>query len=381
MLLDLVNGGSRVLIEGAEEAQYLSSGHLVYAQTGALMAVPFDVDRLALDGGPTNVTPAGMPTTPIPYQWSVSNNGTLAYATSPVVASVLSLVLATRAGEERVLGVPPVPVGQTAVFSADDRLAVSSEMVTRGGANLYTYDLEGGSGTRQITFEAGGIVPVVTPDGSEVIYTTSAGKHAMNLYRARLDGSAPEERMTESPYDHIPWSISPDGQTLLLAQRSPETGHDLMKLSLFDPGAVPEPVIAEDAEEVSGSFSPDGKWIVYLRDDGSLRQLLAVSWPNPGPPREVASGSVGSPRWSPRGDEVFFVGEEGLKVVQVDPAMAVPLSEPRTLIPGCFFNASVSVSQDAQRFLLVRCDQGEGASELRVIENWFEELKRLAPVD
>ena len=53
-----------------EQAQYVSSGHMIYATAGALMAVPFDLERLETRGEALNVSPPGLSTIPIPYQWS-----------------------------------------------------------------------------------------------------------------------------------------------------------------------------------------------------------------------------------------------------------------------------------------------------------------------
>ena len=41
-----------VLIEGGRDAQYLSTGHLVYALNNVLFAVPFDVNARRVTGGP-----------------------------------------------------------------------------------------------------------------------------------------------------------------------------------------------------------------------------------------------------------------------------------------------------------------------------------------
>jgi hypothetical protein len=42
-LWDLRTGPTRTVIEGGMSASYLSSGHIVFARDGALMAVPFDL--------------------------------------------------------------------------------------------------------------------------------------------------------------------------------------------------------------------------------------------------------------------------------------------------------------------------------------------------
>src|SRR5262249_27572431 len=53
-LLHLDTGERRVLVQGARTGFYVQSGHLVYFRQGpdALMAVPFDLKRLQVRGGP-----------------------------------------------------------------------------------------------------------------------------------------------------------------------------------------------------------------------------------------------------------------------------------------------------------------------------------------
>jgi hypothetical protein len=50
-----IGGARKILLEGAADARYVPSGHLVYALGGMLLAVPFDLDRLDVVGGPVPV--------------------------------------------------------------------------------------------------------------------------------------------------------------------------------------------------------------------------------------------------------------------------------------------------------------------------------------
>ena len=48
----LATGERTVVVERGSDARYLATGHLVYALGATLLAVPFDVDRLTVTGGP-----------------------------------------------------------------------------------------------------------------------------------------------------------------------------------------------------------------------------------------------------------------------------------------------------------------------------------------
>src|SRR5262249_27416125 len=87
----LKSGERKTLIDGGSNARYLSTGQLLYATSGTVFAVPFDLKRLAVTGGPVPVIegvlrsgtngPTGV------AHFSVSNTGTLVYIPGPVSAS------------------------------------------------------------------------------------------------------------------------------------------------------------------------------------------------------------------------------------------------------------------------------------------------------
>ncbi len=83
----LATGERKVLVERAADGRYLPSGHLVYIRRGALMAIPFDLDRLEAKGGAValiaNVMQAANQTSEQfetgAGQFSVSASGALLY--------------------------------------------------------------------------------------------------------------------------------------------------------------------------------------------------------------------------------------------------------------------------------------------------------------
>ena len=84
--------------------RYASSGHLVFPQEHRLMAVVFDVETLALEGDPVDVSESGMGARGRePHEWAFSQDGTLVYAPiSNEQHPRRSLVLVDRdGGEER----------------------------------------------------------------------------------------------------------------------------------------------------------------------------------------------------------------------------------------------------------------------------------------
>ena len=77
----LASSERTVLIEGGRDARYVPTGHLVYALEGTLLAQAFDLDQVAMRGGPVALV-EGVQTAPTATgaaQFSVSGDGALVY--------------------------------------------------------------------------------------------------------------------------------------------------------------------------------------------------------------------------------------------------------------------------------------------------------------
>ncbi len=121
-----------------------------------------------------------------------------------------------------------------------------------------------------------------------------------------------------------------------------------------------------------------GQWEVYVRP---FPDVNGGRW-------QVSSGGGGWPLWSPDGRELFYVGSEGM--------MAVPIETEPTFTQGTVDllfdyrrtggrDRRIDISPEGDRFLMLK--QGGGLDEtaetpsIIVVQNWFEELKRLVPTN
>src|SRR5207244_740314 len=78
-VVSLETGQRRTLIEPGAHGRYVSSGHLVYAWQGKLLAAPFDLGKLKLTAPPLVVLEGVATTQGLKAQFSVSESGTLVY--------------------------------------------------------------------------------------------------------------------------------------------------------------------------------------------------------------------------------------------------------------------------------------------------------------
>ena len=104
--------------EGGADAHYVPTGHLVYVRSGTLMAVPFNLERLEVAGGPAVLVSDLMQATNVRAfhsnagagQFSLSASGALIYLPGGVAPELeRSLIWVDRNGTEHPLPVPCAP--------------------------------------------------------------------------------------------------------------------------------------------------------------------------------------------------------------------------------------------------------------------------------
>ena len=107
----------------------------------------------------------------------------------------------------------------------------------------------------------------------------------------------------------------------------------------------------------------------------------------------VSTGGGVQPRWGPGGKELFYVAPDGaLMAVTVQTGGTGWAAGPATRLfagryatrDGQFTSAAPQYDTlDGQRFLMLKNEASASpapeSAEIVVVQNWFEELKRLAP--
>lgn len=104
---------------------------------------------------------------------------------------------------------------------------------------------------------------------------------------------------------------------------------------------------------------------------------------------QVSSGGGAEPKWAADGRTLFFAGPAHMMAAAIDTDPTFASGTPEALFgsEGYLFVNNVhhyDVSPDRERFLLMRnaeVSNETAPSQIIVVQNWFEELKRLAPRD
>ncbi len=89
--------------------------------------------------------------------------------------------------------------------------------------------------------------------------------------------------------------------------------------------------------------------------------------------------------WNPKGRELFYRNRNKMMAVEVTTQPAFSAGKPRLLFDGAYVLSPVTlanydVSPDGQRFLMLKgSEQAQALTQINVVLNWFEELKRRVP--
>ncbi|MFQ5930707.1 MAG: hypothetical protein ACE5MK_13525, partial [Acidobacteriota bacterium] len=228
--------------------------------------------------------------------------------------------------------------------------------------------------------------PLWTLDGLRVVFASRREGEAYNLFWKAADGTGQVKRLTTSPYTERPSSFSPDGKSLVFYEAKPETQNDLHVLSM-EGEPTPQPLLQTQFNEFRPAISPDGRWVAYQSNESGRAEVYVRPFPNVEEGKwQISTGEGFSPVWAPSGEELFYRTLESMMVVRIEPEPIFSAGRPKVLFTGRYFSTdgrSYDISPDGQRFLMMKeAGQTEEASTrdaLVVVENWFEEVKRLVP--
>jgi eukaryotic-like serine/threonine-protein kinase len=408
VLQSLDSGDRKTLIDGGSDGRVLPTGHIVYALGGTLLAVPFDLRRLEVRGGPVPIlegvrrgnTPEMNPGV---AHFSVSSTGALIYVPGPLspTAADRELVRVDLKG-----GIQPLklPRGryETPRVSPDGRyLAFGTEEARE--AIVWIYDLSGTSSVRRLTVGGRNRYPIWSADGKRVAFQSDR-EGDLGIFWQRADGTGPAERLTtpEPRTSHLPESWSPTGDRFLFSSvTTGGAGASLWTYSLQDRKVEPfGGVRLSVAILPCAVFSPNGRWVAYLSDETGVTSVYVQPFPATGAKYLISKGRAISPLWSPDGKSIVYAENTavtadprtgGLVVVSLTTEPTLTFGNPVVVPSGGLQTGGLSAPNAPRRFDMapdgtiigiVEADQSSpqsGALRIEVVLNWLEELKALVP--
>jgi serine/threonine-protein kinase len=396
----LSTGERKEVIKGGSDARYLSTGHLVYALEGTLLAVPFDVESLELSGGPVpvveNVARAGGVLTGAAH-FGVSANGTLVFIREFADTAVRrTLVWVDRNGREQPIKAPPRAYRYPRLSWDGQRIALDVQDEQR---DVWIWNIAGETLTNLTLESTNEQYGVWTPDGRRVIFSSSR-ESVGNLFWQAADGTGTAERLTESRNIQLPSAVTPDGAQLLFREDTADQGSNLMMVSLQGERRV-QPLVQTPFVERNAELSADGRWLAYESNESGQFEIFVRPFPNINDGRwQISTGGGTAPLWARSGRELFYMTPGGDAMMAAAVAAAPASTVFKTAPPTKLFNAPVyyaptggtananpgrtyDASPDGRRFVMIKeAPRREGDAppqSITVVQNWFEELERRVP--
>jgi Tol biopolymer transport system component len=397
-VLSLKTGEWKVVQRGGYFGRYLPSGHLVYIHQGTLFAVGFDVDRMEIRGTPVPLLENVAGNEAVGAgQYDVARNGTLVYRSGK--SSVLTFPVAWMKSTGKMYPLlPSIGLYFAPRFSPDGkRLALA--VGPPGAGDVQVYDWQRDRTTR-LTFTQRNMYPVWTPDGKHIAFQSQTGP-ATSITWMRADGAGETQPLLESKAELRPYSFSPDGKRLALAEMSVNSGYDLWTLPLDVTDAErPKPGKAElflrtPFNETEPAFSPDDRWIAYTSSESGSNEVYVAPFPGGTPSGsvkwQISTGGGSHPIWSRDGGELFYETPDNRIMAATYTAKGDSFAsdKPRPLsntqIMDLFGTGvwNLDLSPDGKRFAVTArpepSGEQKGSVHVTVLLNFFDELRRRVP--
>jgi eukaryotic-like serine/threonine-protein kinase len=188
----------------------------------------------------------------------------------------------------------------------------------------------------------------------------------------------------------VAWVL--DGQTLLFTEFVDGGVWEIRALSRTGGDRKVHPSRNAAVNERYPQFSPDGEWFVYSSNERGEEEVFVERYRGAAERYQISTNGGTAPAWAPSGREVFYVaaapeGRISMMAVDVTLSPKFTAGRPHALFEGRYGvgtpHRHYDVSRDG-RFLMVRGPEGPPSppvTQMVLVLNWFEELKRLAPSD
>ncbi len=378
----LEGGKPKLLLRGSSNAVFAPPGYLLLVRDGTLMAQRFDLGRLELSGDPVVIAQSVGVTHDIrPAMATASRNGILGYWTGASAAG-WQLQWFDRDGK------PAGSIGGTQIFYTPRLSPNGKELAVAIGPpgsptrDIWVFDLARGVETR-LTFDPfHNWTPVWSPDGTRLAFSSNP-KGQFHIYEKAANGTGTTQPLLEDNATEYVDSWSSDGQYIAYGRQDPQgkPGWDIWILPLFG-DKKPFPLLQSQFNKEDPSFSPDGKWLAYDSDESGRWEVYIVPFPQGNGKWQVSTGGAEQPRWRRDGKELFYMSAENeLMAAGVQEKNgSLEIGNPQPLFQTNTARSAFrtyDVTADGRKFVVITQPTQSSAEPLTLVINWPALLKKL----
>jgi len=374
---------SSILFGAVSRIQYVSPGYLVYVSQGALVAQPFDADKLKVTGEPLTI---GEHIRDVganhEFDFSVSENGVLAYQSGSPNSE---LTWFDRTGNK--LGSVGEPDSYASVALSPEGQRVAAGMFDADGrlSDIWLFDVTRNGSKSRLTFDPQSDGdPIWSPDGTRIVFDSNrTGDGHTYLYVTSASGTDDAQRLSSAngDIDSFPTSWSQDGKTIFITHffGYPHAGVWMVTVS-GDYQAKPL-LQSPDFDQAEASLSSDGRFIAYSSTESGRPEIYVRNFPLSERKWTISSEGGEYPLWSRDGKELFFITIDGkVMSAEIKSGAAFEIGVPRQLLQTRIkLNSGTcpyDVTRDGSRFLIKVETEATNLAPMTVVLNWTSDLKR-----
>ncbi len=369
-----LDGKENQFVVPAESNAVYASRHLLWEQSGSLLAQAFDARTGKVSGNSAAVAAdVGYHGSTWRAAFDADENGTLIYQAG-VGLNNQKLLLFSQDGKS-------VPVSDNGNYediriSPDGRKAAA---LAGGSHDIWLLNLDQGTRVRfTFGYASGGLA--FSADGKYLYYSTLGKPN--RIMRKLVEGTGQETEVYENETPIHVIDVSPDGRNILVEQGYGKIPLTTLLVPLATDGK-PRPLTDDPIATYYARFSYDGKWIIYVTAETSRNELYATSVLKGGKQQLTSTGGYWN-RWAADGKTIFFsTGAGGLFALPIKVTNdAIEAGKPVALftvagLPSMgFYDEPFDVTPDGRRFLLKVIGERSGQSRAVLVTNWPARLRK-----
>jgi Tol biopolymer transport system component/predicted Ser/Thr protein kinase len=373
---DLETRERRRVTDTQSNVAYAPPGFLLFTRDQALFAQSMNADSGALSGTPVPLAASiRFLRNQIEGSFSASQNGVIVYRPGGGISDPPLTWFkrdGTRIGDLSAAGLhPSLSPDESAV--AFDRSNPQTNVTDN--TDIWLFKIASQQTARLTLNGRGNRNPIWSPDGRQVAYRTSAGGGA-GANRMSVDGATPAVVVDPGDRNSQISDWTPDGKYIV--EHGNGAGAAVAEIWLapvLEPGK-PRPLLHANFSQAMGMVSPDGRWIAYIANETGRFEIYVQAFPDGSAKRQVSTQGGTSPRWSKKGDELFFLSpDEKMMAASVGKGPTLEIGAPKALFSVRVAGGVYDVSKDG-RFLIPVESEQPTQPPLAVVLNWPAGLKK-----
>ena len=391
VLIDLETGNATRLVEDAFLASWSPTGHILFSRRDKLLAVPFDLDTLAVTGPPVALLDGLERNWQFRYSFfDCSQTGTLAYVPSEGEELERGLVLVQPDGgsspwsDEKKLFIE--------VSASRDGRRVAAQVQNAGNDNYEIWVSDPGEKRLRAAFAGAGMdfsSAVWSPGGDRIAFRRSGSKDRNGIFIGDPDSSSQPVQVLAVDSAAVflgPVSFTADGSGLLLGGPA-SGGQQLMLLPLSGQGgsgSEPKVILSTEISPRGTHVSPDGRWLTYSSSKSGRSEIYLREIPAGGGlgrerlvSRDGGTTPIPAPDAGAEGRKLYFLNGDQLMTSTVSFRPDIAISDPLPVMDLSKLSERDYTLLPGGRILLIQGrPEDEEVKRTAVVVNFQDEIRR-----